>query len=164
MIECDKFAGRLRDLCEGKGRDGRRDPTAEAIAHFRDNIEKYPTLKEMNDPNAAPKNKKQKPDHVVKATTGPGTELRRILHRVGLKPVSSCACESWEFRMNEWGVDGCIEHKSEIVSHLTTAYHATTWLQCAKAAAMAVREGIPFSISGIVDMAIETASNKLTST
>lgn len=33
--ECVKFSGRLRDLCEGRGLDGRPDPPVRAIVKFR---------------------------------------------------------------------------------------------------------------------------------
>ncbi len=33
--ECTKYPGRLRDLCEGKGRDGRPDPPCYAVDAFR---------------------------------------------------------------------------------------------------------------------------------
>lgn len=33
--DCSRFSGRERDLCEGRGRDGRKDPRPEAVEHFR---------------------------------------------------------------------------------------------------------------------------------
>ena len=33
---CEQFPGRLRDLCEGRGRDGRLDPPPEASHRFRE--------------------------------------------------------------------------------------------------------------------------------
>lgn len=35
MNECEQFPGRLRDLCEGRGRDGRGDPPQYAVDAFR---------------------------------------------------------------------------------------------------------------------------------
>lgn len=34
MADCEKFTGRLRDLCEGRGRDGRPDPPTHAVVAF----------------------------------------------------------------------------------------------------------------------------------
>lgn len=36
MNECDQYKGRLRDLCDGVGRDGRPNPTQQASDRFRD--------------------------------------------------------------------------------------------------------------------------------
>lgn len=35
MIDCSKFVGRQRDWCEGRGRDGRPDPSEAAVRSFR---------------------------------------------------------------------------------------------------------------------------------
>lgn len=35
MNECEQFTGRFRDLCEGRGREGRGDPPQAAVAAFR---------------------------------------------------------------------------------------------------------------------------------
>jgi len=35
MSKCEKYTKRQRDLCEGRGRDGRPDPPPEAVAAFR---------------------------------------------------------------------------------------------------------------------------------
>lgn len=36
MTECEKFKGRLRDLCEGHGRDGRPNPPRKYVDAFRE--------------------------------------------------------------------------------------------------------------------------------
>lgn len=35
MTDCNQFSGRLRDLCLGRGLDGRPDPRLEDVANFR---------------------------------------------------------------------------------------------------------------------------------
>jgi len=50
--------------------------------------------------------------------SSPGTVLHSLLaERYGVK-VAQCKCQEWINRMNTWGVDGCLKHIDEIVTHL----------------------------------------------
>lgn len=49
---------------------------------------------------------------------GPGTELKRILLRFGIKARCGCDCARMARQMNNWGPDGCEIHLAKIVDHL----------------------------------------------
>ncbi len=53
--------------------------------------------------------------------SGPGTELKRQLADLGARPSLGCGCDAKIERMNEWGVDGCLEHIDEIAGWLKSA-------------------------------------------
>ena len=38
---------------------------------------------------------------------GPGTELKKILHSLGINPGPSCGCNSKAAQMDIWGITGC---------------------------------------------------------
>src|SRR6185503_7236381 len=58
---------------------------------------------------------------------GPGTELAKILRELGL-PESQClGCLGRIVQMNEWGVEGCREHRDEIVGWLQEGFANTDW-------------------------------------
>ena len=40
-------------------------------------------------------------------TSGPGTELSRLLKRFGIEPTPTCACRSKQQQMDLWGCDEC---------------------------------------------------------
>ena len=48
---------------------------------------------------------------------GPGTELKKILARVGIVAEPGCSCQEMSAQMDAWG-DECGEHVAEIVEHL----------------------------------------------
>lgn len=52
---------------------------------------------------------------------GPGTELKKILGRLGFFPTLTCSCDSYVALMNEWGVGGCKVRKHEIAGWLKLA-------------------------------------------
>jgi hypothetical protein len=66
-------------------------------------------------------------------------------------------------KMNRWGVDGCREHRAEIIAHLKAAYQETSWADFATASAKAIASGLAFSINpldpfgSLVDEAIRRA-------
>ncbi len=49
---------------------------------------------------------------------GPGTELKRILRRVGIKARCGCGCTHMARQMDAWGPDGCETRLDKIVDHL----------------------------------------------
>ena len=40
-------------------------------------------------------------------TSGPGTELSRLLKRLGIEPTPTCACRAKQQEMDLWGCDEC---------------------------------------------------------
>lgn len=49
---------------------------------------------------------------------GPGTELKRILSKFGIKATPTCKCNSRAIQMDRWGADVCEERIEEIVNWL----------------------------------------------
>ena len=65
-----------------------------------------------------------------KATAGgPGTELKRLLRRVGIRPTANCKCNAHARKMDRNGVDWCEANTDTILA----------WL-----AAESSRRGLPF--------------------
>jgi hypothetical protein len=40
-------------------------------------------------------------------THGPGTELSRLLKRIGIEPTPTCQCRAMQQKMDQWGCDEC---------------------------------------------------------
>jgi len=40
-------------------------------------------------------------------TSGPGTELSKLLKRIGISPTPTCACRAKAQQMDQWGPDEC---------------------------------------------------------
>jgi len=40
-------------------------------------------------------------------TNGPGTELSRLLKRIGIEPTPTCSCRAMAAQMDAWGCDEC---------------------------------------------------------
>ena len=40
-------------------------------------------------------------------TSGPGTELSKLLKRIGIEPTPTCACREKQQEMDLWGCDEC---------------------------------------------------------
>lgn len=80
---------------------------------------------------------------------GPGTELKRLLGRVGIKADKNCPCERHARQMNLWGPDECERRLEEIVGRLREE---------------AARRGLPFVAAigrGLVRLAIRNARRAL---
>jgi hypothetical protein len=54
----------------------------------------YPRVSRLPEPPAPP-------------TSGPGTELSRLLKRIGIEPTPTCACRAKAQQMDAWGCDEC---------------------------------------------------------
>lgn len=44
---------------------------------------------------------------IAAPTSGPGTELSRLLKRIGIEPTPTCACRAKAAQMDAWGPDEC---------------------------------------------------------
>lgn len=87
---------------------------------------------------------------------GPGTHLALMLKTLGIEETTGCGCQSRVRQMDAWGCDGCREYREEIVGWLTEAAWAAK-LSAVKAAALAVANGLPLTIGGLIDEAIRRA-------
>lgn len=79
------------------------------------------------------------------ATHGPGTELKKLLKKVGITASPTCSCNARARTMDQWGCDKCEERVDEIVG----------WLR-----EEATKRGLPFvNMAGrmLVQRAIQNA-------
>jgi len=170
MTICEQFIGRLRDMCEGTGRDGRAHPTREASDEFR---ARYGLAPLSDDPQVRASQLAEEGDVAVVATpnptwnaipaTGPGRELEEIFEQMEIAYRESCGCAAYARQMDLWGVAGCTEHFDEIVERLrTNAAKYSLWEQF-KAAGRALQSGLVFHLNpldpfpGLVNEAIRRA-------
>lgn len=97
---------------------------------------------------------------------GPGTELKKMLSKLGVNPSPTCDCNGKAAQMNIWGVKGCEEHFDEIVGWMREGQDRWKWTDKVKAAALAVRTGLVFKFSptdpypGLIREAIRLAQEK----
>jgi hypothetical protein len=49
----------------------------------------------------------RRPEEVLKLLGGPGTELSKLLKRLGINPTPTCKCRAKAEEMNAWGPDEC---------------------------------------------------------
>lgn len=49
---------------------------------------------------------------------GPGTQLKRLLSKVGIKSTANCSCNARARKMDEMGIEWCEQNISEIVGWL----------------------------------------------
>jgi hypothetical protein len=76
------------------------------------------------------------------ASGGPGTELAALLASLGIEEPPGCRCKAHARMMDEWGADGCVRRRGEILEWITEAYAKTGYFARAKAAALAVTTGL----------------------
>jgi hypothetical protein len=93
--------------------------------------------------------------------TGPGSHLKEVIAGLGLSAWEGCRCEAAAHQMNVWGVEGCKEHRQEIIEWLKEAYRRLSWKDCLTAAVSA----FPFvslldPIGSLVDEAIRRAEKE----
>lgn len=63
----------------------------------------------------------------VEQTIGPGTEMKLIFSQLGIYPRRSCECNARAAQMDEWGVEGCREHRQEIADWLREQMAIRKW-------------------------------------
>jgi hypothetical protein len=92
---------------------------------------------------------------------GPGTELKKLLAELGLKPSAGCKCAAKARQMDKLGVSGCRERLEEITGWLREARGQASWLETIQAAAAVLTSGLkidPFDVEGsLVRLAIARA-------
>lgn len=106
------------------------------------------------------------PDGVVEAqdlTAGPGTELKKLLNRFGIKPKRTCQCNSRMLQMDQWGVAGCRANRDTILAWMREEFAQLGWLTRIKlgvAAAGSMLFGPSAAldpVAAVVDLAIQLA-------
>jgi hypothetical protein len=45
------------------------------------------------------------PEPAPTPASGPGTELSRLLKRIGIEPTPTCSCRAMQQKMDQWGCD-----------------------------------------------------------
>src|SRR5688572_10164657 len=62
----------------------------------------------------------------VSVPDGPGTELAKLFAAAGASS-DQCGgiCRQWRDQMNLWGVEGCRQHRQEIIDRIETAAYKT---------------------------------------
>lgn len=89
----------------------------------------------------------------------PGANLALLLQKCGVHVNTGCGCEEWISKMNAWGVEGCYEHRQEIIDRLTEQAKKLTTAQIAWTGILMMWHGIRPTIGELVDEAIWSASN-----
>lgn len=150
-----KMVGRLYELCSGRCPESRPCPD-ELRAPYIANWIGHEPPRGVRVTVSAPR-----------SAGGPGTELKALLADLGLV-AGGCQCESRARQMDLWGVAGCRENFSQIVSWLGEEYHKRGWGSVFRAGFRAVRSGLAFKLSpsypleSIVTEAIARAEAKAT--
>ena len=82
-----------------------------------------------------------------------GTKLHEILSECGVESAPGCSCKTFASQMDQWGVQGCQQHRKEILTHLAEASDGQ-WLSMMKVAACGF-----FSCGQLLDESIKRAQN-----
>ena len=93
-------------------------------------------------------------------TEGPGTELKKIFDSLGIQPKEGCKCQQRLTAMNRWGPQLCRENRATILEILKASYDEASVLAKLRAAANAVSQGLPITLAGLLDLAIERAEQR----
>lgn len=98
--------------------------------------------------------------HLPPLPGGPGTELTAIFAELGIKPKASCGCKAKARQMDSWGIEGCREHREEILEWMKDAYESSSLAEWMAAGASAFWQRKPKTLAGLLDLAIERAEAK----
>lgn len=98
---------------------------------------------------------------------GPGTELRRVFHVLGIKPSKRCKCKQFAAELDKLGVDGCRLQRIEIAGRLEAKSAEFGLDAFLTAGVRAFRTGLAFKLNwstpflSLVDLAIERAEKAM---
>src|SRR4051812_47283783 len=83
----------------------------------------------------------------INVPRGPGTELKRILSKLGINPGPNCSCNARAAQMDTWGIDGC--EQPENFATITEWLREGTWsgLDMMGAASRSFFTGIAWEIN-----------------
>lgn len=144
MTECEQFFGRLLDLCEGRGVDGRPHPPRHAVEQFRAHYG-LPPLTAYPDPDEPPSDSGTEQN--LFPTTGPGAKLEEIFVQIGVPYYEDCGCRAYARQMDGWGIQGCRERFDEIVTRLRVTADKYSMLQRFEAVIRAASTGLAFRLN-----------------
>jgi hypothetical protein len=156
--ECDKFDDHRRKICRGE----RPDLSVQVINNYRAHWGLEP-LSVPSQPNIISnvylKRQAANRDPEPILCRYPGTNLALLLKKCGVAVNTGCGCEEWIGKMNSWGVDGCYEHRQEIVDRLSEQARKLSTSQMVWTGILMMWHGIRPTIGELVDEAIWSASN-----
>lgn len=78
---------------------------------------------------------------------GVGSQLWRLLEKLGIRHTQNCPCLAWAERMNDWGPKGCRLARQEIVTHMKMSATNYGWGDMGTAVAKAITSGLAFRLS-----------------
>lgn len=87
----------------------------------------------------------------------PGTNLANLLKTCGVHVSIGCDCEPWIKQMDEWGVQGCVEHRQEIIDRLADQAKRLSAKKILSAGILMMWNGVRPTIGSLVDKAIDEA-------
>ena len=87
----------------------------------------------------------------------PGTNLANLLKSCGVHVSVGCSCEPWIKQMDEWGVQGCVEHRQEIIDRLAEQSKRLSAKKIISAGILMMWNGVRPTIGALVDKAIAEA-------
>ncbi len=157
MNECEQFRGRLRDLCEGRGRDGRGNPPQYAVDLFRAQ-QGLPPIAGTRDRLST-----EIMQSARSTQSGPGQKLRELLAQLAIAYREDCGCEPFARQMDDWSIAGCLEHFDEIVHHLRENARKYSFWEHLQSAVKAAASGLAYQLNpldpfpGLVREAIRRA-------
>ena len=86
-------------------------------------------------------------------STTSDSELLQIVQTQGvdvaIKMDANCGCNAKRVQMDLWGVDGCREHRDEIVQWMRDGAQSWKWTDRLKAARKAVTGGLVFKLNAL---------------
>lgn len=89
----------------------------------------------------------------------PGRELAKLIKELGVK-IDCKACSELAYKMRVWGVDGCREHRSELVKEISSRLGDVSWftrIAAATRAAFTFNIDLLDPVGSLVDEAIRRA-------
>lgn len=91
----------------------------------------------------------------TKITSGVGTQLKKKFEVLGIK-IDCGSCRALLQDMNKWGPSGCKERLDAILTRIQQNKKTANlkWSTIIKAGGIALREGLPLSIRGLVEQSI----------
>ena len=119
MDECLQFVGRLRDLCEGRGLNGRIHPPIQHVNNFRARNKLSPiNAKQIQAENYAPESPVAKEERVPDASNI-GTILAELIsQRYHVIPCSGC--KNAIVKLNRMKPQEVLEQKQTIVADIAS--------------------------------------------
>jgi len=85
----------------------------------------------------------------------PGSELSKLLAKLGFAHDGDCGCSSLAVKMDAWGPAGCREHMPEIVAHLRERFNDLSRADRWRVRFRALIKTNPWTIEGLVRLAIK---------